>query len=83
MLYNVFTEFFVKEIKVQIKPGEEYITLNILLKIEGIIQTGGMAKAYLQENVVLVNDEPDNRRGRKLYPGDIVIIENIKYLITK
>ena len=75
--------FFVKEIKVQIKPGEEYITLNILLKIEGIIQTGGMAKAYLQENVVLVNDEPDNRRGRKLYPGDIVIIENIKYLITK
>ena len=75
--------FFVKEIKVQIKPGEEYITLNILLKIEEIIQTGGMAKAYLQENVVLVNDEPDNRRGRKLYPGDIVIIENIKYLITK
>ena len=72
-----------KEIKVQIKPGEEYMTLNILLKIEGIIQTGGMAKAYLQENVVLVNDEPDNRRGRKLYPGDIVIIENIKYLITK
>ena len=83
MLYNVFTEFFVKEIKVQIKPGEEYITLNILLKIEGIIQTGGMAKAYLQENVVLVNNEPDNRRGRKLYPGDIVIIENVKYLITK
>jgi len=42
-----------------------------------------MAKAYLQENVVLVNNEPDNRRGRKLYPGDIVIIENVKYLITK
>ena len=82
MLYNVFTEFFVKEIKVQIKPGEEYITLGILLKIEGIIQTGGMAKAYLQENTVLVNGEPDNRRGRKLYPGDIVIVENNKYLIT-
>ena len=71
-----------KEIKVQIKPGEDYMTLNILLKIEGIIQTGGMAKAYLQENAVLVNDEPENRRGRKLYPGDIVIIENVKYLIT-
>ena len=74
--------FFVKEIKVQIKPGEDYMTLGVLLKIEGIIQTGGMAKAYLQENTVLVNDEPDNRRGRKLYPGDIVIVENIKYLIT-
>lgn len=74
--------FFVKEIKVQIKPGEDYMTLGILLKIEGIIQTGGMAKAYLHENTVLVNGEPDNRRGRKLYPGDIVIVENNRYLIT-
>ena len=83
MLYNVFTEFFVKEIKVHIRKDEDYITLGILLKIEGIIQTGGMAKSYLQSNPVLVNDESENRRGRKLYPGDIVKIDNNKYLIEK
>ena len=75
--------FFMKEIKVKLKPDSDYITLNILLKIEGIIQTGGMAKIYLQENLVLVNGEPENRRGRKLYPGDVIEIEKMKYLIVR
>ena len=73
--------FFVHQVKVQIRPNEEYITLGVLLKIEGIIQTGGMAKAYLADNPVLVNGEPDNRRGRKLYPGDVVEVEKTLYLI--
>ncbi|MCW0953523.1 S4 domain-containing protein YaaA [Weissella ceti] len=51
-----------------------YITLGQLLKQASVIQTGGQAKWYLQENEVLVNQEPDARRGRKLYPGDIVAI---------
>ncbi|MGV7630927.1 S4 domain-containing protein YaaA, partial [Mycobacterium kansasii] len=46
-----------------------YITLGQLLKEESVISTGGQAKWYLQENTVNINDEPDNRRGRKLYPG--------------
>lgn len=75
--------FFVKEIKVRLKPDAEFMTLNVLLKIEGIIQTGGMAKIYLQENEVLVNGEPENRRGRKLYAGDVVEIEKTRYLIVR
>lgn len=51
---------------------EEYITLGQLLKIAGIIATGGEAKYYLSERVPLVNGEPDQRRGRKLRPGDLV-----------
>ena len=47
------------------------------------IQTGGEAKYYLQENYVLINGEKDNRRGRKLYPGDQVEIEGKIYLICK
>lgn len=72
-----------KEIKVRLKSDAEYMTLNILLKIEGIIQTGGAAKIFLQENEVLVNGEPDNRRGRKLYPGDVVEINKTRYLIVR
>ena len=59
-----------KEIK--IRENEEYITLNVLLKIAGLISTGGMAKIFLQENGVLVNGEEENRRGRKLYRGDVI-----------
>ncbi|WP_125583412.1 S4 domain-containing protein YaaA [Levilactobacillus cerevisiae] len=49
-----------------------YITLGQMLKEESVISTGGQAKWYLRENTVNVNDEPDNRRGRKLYPNDTV-----------
>ena len=49
-----------------------YITLGQMLKEEAVISTGGQAKWYLRENTVNINDEPDNRRGRKLYPGDTV-----------
>ena len=49
-----------------------YITLGQLLKAAGILGTGGEVKAYLAETVVLVNGAPEQRRGRKLYPGDLV-----------
>ena len=61
----------------------DYLELKNLLKITNTIQTGGEAKYYLQENYVLVNDAPENRRGRKLYPGDQVDIEGDVYLICK
>ena len=54
-----------------------YITLGQLLKEESVISTGGQAKWYLRENTVNVNDEPDNRRGRKLYPGDTVDVPEV------
>jgi len=59
-----------------LKITTEFITLGQLLKIENIISSGGEAKFYLQNNMCYVNDEPDNRRGRKLYPNDIVKVEN-------
>ncbi|QFY80409.1 S4 domain-containing protein YaaA [Bacillus subtilis] len=53
----------------------EMITLGQFLKLADVIQSGGMAKWFLSEHEVLVNDELDNRRGRKLYVGDVVEIE--------
>ncbi len=51
-----------------------FITLGQLLKEESIIGTGGQAKWYLREHAIEVNDEPENRRGKKLYPKDTVNI---------
>ena len=53
----------------------EMITLGQFLKLAEVIQSGGMAKWFLSEHEVFNNQEPDNRRGRKLYPGDVVEIE--------
>lgn len=61
----------------------EYIELQNVLKKSGIIFTGGEAKIFLKENVVYVNGEQENRRGRKLYLGDQVKVNNEIYLIEK
>ena len=67
--------------EVKIHADEEYITLNVLLKITGVIDTGGMAKIYLQTNDVYVNGEKEDRRGRKLYRGDIVKTSGAEFVI--
>ena len=72
-----------KETKIKIKKEEEYITLQSVLKLTGIVDTGGMVKAYLATEKVLVNNELENRRGRKLYSGDIVEASGLKILIEK
>ncbi len=66
-----------------IREGDEYIELQNLLKLIGVISTGGEAKVYLSTNRVLVNSERETRRGRKLYPNDIVRLGNKEYLIKK
>lgn len=70
-------------LKVQINKEEDFIPLKVLLKITDIIPTGGMAKIYLSENPVKVNGELENRRGRKLYPGDLIEVEGKIYEIVK
>ena len=64
-----------------IKLKSEYLELQQLLKIENFISFGGEAKYYLQENIVYVNNEQESRRGKKLYPGDIVKIGNEEFII--
>ena len=66
---------------IKLRKDEDFITLGILLKIAGIIDTGGQAKIFLSENDALVNGEKENRRGRKLYHGDQIIILNQSFII--
>ena len=66
---------------VSLKENEEFITLQSLLKITGTISTGGMVKAFLAKNVVLVNGKRENRRGRKLYSGDEIKLSNAVFVI--
>lgn len=52
----------------------EYITLGQLLKMAGVIGTGGQAKFYLEDTIIKINGAPEQRRGRKIYPGDKIVI---------
>ena len=63
------------------KINTEYITLGQLLKFAGIAMSGGDIKYLLNERDVTVNKEIERRRGRKLYPGDIVIVNSEEIII--
>ena len=49
-----------------------YITLGQLLKRVGVIGTGGEAKYFLHDHLVDINGIVEQRRGRKIVPGDVV-----------
>jgi len=61
---------------------KENITLGQFLKKQNFISSGGEAKQFLLDNIVLVNGEREERRGRKLYPGDVVNMDNFSHIIA-
>jgi ribosome-associated protein len=52
----------------------EVIRLGELLKLAGVVGTGGEAKLLLASQEVRVNGEPESRRGRQLRAGDEVLV---------
>lgn len=50
----------------------EYIKLESLLKIKGLVSTGGQAKVFIQNGEVSVNGEVCLQRAKKLKNGDKV-----------
>jgi len=66
----------------EIKIETPYITLGQFLKLADIIASGGQAKSFLENHAVIINGGADNRRGRKIYPGDEVKFEDGTYVIV-
>jgi len=61
----------------------EYIKLGQLLKLLGLVDTGGSVTVFLLSSEVEVDDIAETRRGRKIYPGSIVKIDGVEYEICK
>ena len=70
-----------KENIVPVVIGTEFIKLEAALKYTNATESGGMAKAVIQEGLVKVNGETCTMRGKKLYPGDKVLFEGTTYQI--
>lgn len=59
----------------------EFIKLEQLLKLANIASSGGMAKEIISNDEVKVNGEVENRRGKKLIPGDYIEYNGEKIII--
>lgn len=67
----------VKFLAETVKINSEFVTLGQLLQMIDVVSTGGMAKAYLSENTIYINGEQDNRRGKKLRNGDVILVPGV------
>lgn len=67
----------VKFLAETVKINSEFVTLGQLLQMLDVVSTGGMAKAYLSENTIYINGEQDNRRGKKLRNGDVILVPGV------
>jgi ribosome-associated protein len=62
--------------------AEEYIKLDQFLKLAQVVQSGGEAKMLIQAGQVMVNGQVETRRGRKLRPGDVVVVEGEELVVA-
>lgn len=61
--------------------GTEFIKLEAALKFANVTESGGMAKAVIQDGLVQVNGAVCTMRGKKLYHGDRFSFQGSQYLI--
>jgi ribosome-associated protein len=60
----------------------EMIRLGQLLKLVGVVNSGADTKALMEEGAVVVNGEPEARRGRQLHHGDVVAVGEQEFRIS-
>lgn len=60
---------------------KDFIKLDQFLKLKRLVNSGGEAKVLIQSGQVLVNNELELRRGRKLVNGDRVTFQSQSYQV--
>ena len=65
-----------------VKINTPYIKLGQFLKFVNIISNGSEEKIFLLTNEIYVNEIKENRRGRKLDPGDKIWVQEETYEIV-
>ena len=68
--------------EVSLREGDEFIKLGQLMKQVGWISSGVDAKMLILDELVQVNGEIETRRGKKIYPGDVVTFEGESVKVT-
>lgn len=63
--------------------GSEYIELNKLLKIMQVCSSGGEAKLFIKDGLVMVNGEVELQLRKKLRSGDVVNVDNQVDILVK
>lgn len=64
-----------QEIKFELN-NQEYITLVNLLKTTDVVSSGGEVKILLVNELITYNGEIEFRKKKKIFAGDVVVVNN-------
>jgi len=67
----------------EIRIRDEFIKLGQALKLAGVVEDGVEAKFAIQDGLVRVNGEVEERRGRKVYEGDVISFNGDEIKVTR
>ena len=60
-----------------IKIRDDFIKLGQLLKLAGLVDSGLEAKIVINNGEVLLNNNVELQRGKKVIPGDVVTYKGL------
>ncbi len=63
--------------------GSEFIELKNLLKVMSLVETGGEAKAAIENGEVKVDGEVETRKGRKVRAGQTVVYQKTSVTVQE
>jgi ribosome-associated protein len=58
------------------------IRLGQFLKLADVVDVGSDVKSLLEDGEVRVNDVEEARRGRQLFPGDVVTVAGVSLRVV-
>lgn len=67
----------------EIRIRDKFIKLGQALKLAGVVEDGVEAKFAIQDGLVKVNGETEERRGRKIYEGDVISFDGNEIKVTR
>lgn len=65
----------------EIRIKDDFIKLGQALKLAGLVESGVDAKFVVQDGQVMVNDQTETQRGKKLVEGDKVTFNGQSFVV--
>lgn len=60
----------------------DHVELHQLLKLAGVVDSGGAGKALVAAGVVRVDGEVESRKSRKLRGGEVVAVRGLRIAVV-
>lgn len=67
-----------KKVEITTEPVELYK----ILKFEGLVPSGGVAKQVIADGLVMVNDVVETRKRKKIFCGDVIEFDDDRLRVS-